>query len=566
MHNKSASETSFFLPSITTSSTVSYGHSRQHTNSDEAIPVLRHPLARPSLHHHSNPEITVSGRNCPVHSQTTSVTSLSPKSPSPTTFTLPPVTQSFTSVFHPAPVTYTSAARLADPSFPSSTNHTATTKATVTVVPYPTHVDTFSTEGKVVREDEIVLKSMIGEGQFGQVYEAVCRQKRVAVKLLPSTNFNDEQIEEVKREIQVMSKFSHPNLCMYMGVCTEFQGKIAIIMELYNQSLDKLLFSTHQLSLPMRMRMALDVAQGMNWLHCNTPKLIHSDLKVGNILIADNNRCVVSDFGEAEIFRDVKEQQNSGGGTLLYMAPEKLQSQSYTDSIDVYSFGLLLWELFTRRRAFEMYINQPCVSFITAICERGERPQIPEGCPNSLKRLIVACWSPNPELRPPFSTIISALQEVIVDCSFNENTARKFWKVNFGTNVSVEWVIFSQALRNFLRRHSTFWIKALIGEKKPYIASGVSGIQGASTKGTAAWQRSGAELYVSCEKFGNLVTYFGPLVREVGPMKLLSTCSRKSTNFLDKVQCTLMSPWFHGEISSADAACFSEHTTNPRPF
>lgn len=112
----------------------------------------------------------------------------------------------------------------------------------------------------------------------GIVYSAECRRKFVAVKVLSFECCHEDSLLDIKKEVEVMSyvlnthnplkcfrKVSHPNLCLYMGICTGVPNTVMIITELYKEGLDKILFSDRHLSLPVRMRMALDVAMGMNW-------------------------------------------------------------------------------------------------------------------------------------------------------------------------------------------------------------------------------------------------------------------------------------------------------------
>ncbi|KAH3731690.1 SHK1 protein [Pelomyxa schiedti] len=407
-------------------------------------------------------------------------------------------------------------------------------------------------EGRSIPYREIEIKTKIGEGQFGLVYSALCRQKLVAVKILAVNNCDEELIENCKKEVEIMSKVSHPNLCLYMGVCTECEGRLLIITELYKESLDHILFSTQYLSFPLRMRMASDVALGMNWLHCSNPKLVHSDLKVNNILVAENYRCVVSDFGQTEILRGITKDINSWGGTPLYMAPEKLQGYPHNDKIDVYSFGLVLWEMCTRKRAFETYVKRMSLpALIAAVCERQERPIIPEEYPDSLKKLISSCWAPDPEKRPTFAKIVEMMPEIVVDTSFTDPNARAFWKTHFGTATSVDWKSFSKRLCAYTGRASTFWLKALLSEKQP----------------SSSYSSTPTKQEATCELFGNMVAYFGPLIPEPSEKaKIFSVPPIKSTNFLDKVQNTLMAPWFHGDLDSAEAARLLRASTHSSSF
>eukprot|EP01105_Mastigella_eilhardi_P010883 TRINITY_DN2519_c0_g1_i3.p1 TRINITY_DN2519_c0_g1~~TRINITY_DN2519_c0_g1_i3.p1 ORF type:complete len:619 (-),score=73.65 TRINITY_DN2519_c0_g1_i3:130-1923(-) len=381
-------------------------------------------------------------------------------------------------------------------------------------------------------EEKIERGALIAEGHLAKVYKGVCRGKVVAVKALNVDNVDARYIEAFKRDIEIMSRISHPNLCLYMGAAM-VDGELLVVTELYSVSLDKLLFSVQHMSLPLRMRMALDVAMGINWLHCSVPKIVHSDLKASNILVGEKYKCVVSDFGQAEILRGMQNDLNSWGGTPLYMAPEKLQGSAFTEKIDVYSFSLVLWEMCTRQRAFENYWRKNSLpALICAVCERQERPPIGEDCPASLKTLIEKCWRPLPSKRPSFNSIVKKLRLIGLEVSITDTNARNFWKDEFGFQTRVEWKAFRKAFKPYINRPSLFWLKALIAEKD------------VSSSGSQKSFTGKPELYTTMETFGNIVSYFGPLNRDVSqakPDKTLKT-SKKSTNFLDKAiqACTSM--------------------------
>jgi len=293
------------------------------------------------------------------------------------------------------------------------------------------------------------------------------------------------------------------------------------------------------------MKMALDVAMGMNWLHCCDPKVVHSDLKISNILVSEDGRCVVSDFGQAKLLHGVASELNTYGGTPLYMAPEKLMGEAHNEAVDVYSFGLILWELYTRQRAFESYSKGGQLPlFITAVATKGERPTVPPDCPQELSQLIRTCWARDPSTRPAFTEIVETLKECTILCSITDLHARNFWRVNFGNETTVPWSKLKPALRNHLKRPSMLWLKALIAEKD----NNYNQVPGKAAK---------PNYFVRIDTFGTITQYFGPFFPEDGPMNTTLTDKiellANSRNFLDKVQSTLMSPWFHGDVDSAAA-------------
>ena len=113
-----------------------------------------------------------------------------------------------------------------------------------------------------------------------------------------------------------------------------------------------------------------------------------------------------------------------------------MQFQEFNEKCDVYSYGIVLWEILTREEPFGQYTSFS--EFKEAVCIRGERPTIPEDCPGSLKDLIVNCWNKEPSLRPSFKEIINKLDYVIVDSAIpTDFHGKKFWGANFLKKVSV---------------------------------------------------------------------------------------------------------------------------------
>lgn len=142
-------------------------------------------------------------------------------------------------------------------------------------------------------------------------------------------------------------------------------------------------------------------------------------------------------------------------GTALWMAPEVMQQQEFDESVDVYSFGIVLWEIYTTKEPFSNHDSWD--EFFEAVVQKNERPPIDDACPASLKRLMEACWNANRKMRPSFPEIIFRLDEVLVDIEVKEPKARDFWKKYFlqPKNELQDKVSWSEFVRALLRSTKT---------------------------------------------------------------------------------------------------------------
>jgi serine/threonine protein kinase len=134
-----------------------------------------------------------------------------------------------------------------------------------------------------IASDEVQLLEVLGDGSYGTVYKGMCRQKWVAIKVLREKIAqglsNPDTRESFRHEIRVLSKIYHPNVCLFMGACTE-PGRLMIVSELMKQDVDTLLADASvDLSMLQRMRIAKGAALGVLWLHSSNPQIIHRDLK-----------------------------------------------------------------------------------------------------------------------------------------------------------------------------------------------------------------------------------------------------------------------------------------------
>ncbi|WCJ27824.1 Protein kinase superfamily protein [Euphorbia peplus] len=255
-------------------------------------------------------------------------------------------------------------------------------------------------EGLLVDPKLLFIGSKIGEGAHGKVYEGRYRDRIVAVKVLHRGSNADEKAaleSRFAREVNMMSRVKHENLVKFIGACKD--PLMVIVTEL----------------LP-----GMSLPRAMDCLHANG--IIHRDLKPDNLLLTANQKSVkLADFGLARE-ETVTEMMTAETGTYRWMAPELYstvtlrqgEKKHYNNRVDVYSFGIVLWELLTNRMPFEGMSN---LQAAYAAAFKQERPNLPEDISPDLAFIIQSCWVEDPNLRPSFSQIIRMLNAYLFTLS-----------------------------------------------------------------------------------------------------------------------------------------------------
>ncbi|KAJ8753756.1 hypothetical protein K2173_000010 [Erythroxylum novogranatense] len=279
-------------------------------------------------------------------------------------------------------------------------------------------------ENLLVDPNLLFIGSKVGEGAHGKVYEGRYSDRVVAIKVLHRGSTPEERAaleNRFIREVNMMSRVKHENLVKFIGACKD--PFMVIVTELLpGMSLRKYLVSIRprQLQLSVALNYALDIARAMDCLHANG--IIHRDLKPDNLLLTANHKSVkLADFGLARE-ETVTEMMTAETGTYRWMAPELYstvtlrqgEKKHYNNKVDVYSFGIVLWELITNRMPFEGMSN---LQAAYAAAFKQERPNIPEDIPPDLAFIIQSCWVEDPNLRPSFSQIIRMLNEFLFTLS-----------------------------------------------------------------------------------------------------------------------------------------------------
>jgi len=265
---------------------------------------------------------------------------------------------------------------------------------------------------KPVEPKEISLGERIGRGSYGEVFKGIWRGTVIAVKkakLERDEEKYEETLKDLLKEIYIMKSLRHPNVLQFLGYCN-VESEIMLITEYMPKgSLYKILHDKNiKLEWNMLINIALDIARGMNYLHCSDPIVIHRDLKSHNLLVSEHWVVKVCDFGLSRLFLPTGQAMTSCG-TPCWTAPEVLRNEQYTEKADVYSFGIVLWELHTREDPFA---GMPPFQVIFAVAQSGMRPEIPSHCPKKFGMLIDECWTSIPEDRPSFYDIMTRLEDM----------------------------------------------------------------------------------------------------------------------------------------------------------
>ncbi|KAF1543607.1 Fibroblast growth factor receptor 1, partial [Eudyptes schlegeli] len=283
--------------------------------------------------------------------------------------------------------------------------------------------------------DRLILGKPLGEGCFGQVVlaEAIGLDKdkpnrvtKVAVKMLKS-DATEKDLSDLISEMEMMKMIGkHKNIINLLGACTQ-DGPLYVIVEYASKgNLREYLQARRppgmeycynptrvpeeQLSFKDLVSCAYQVARGMEYLA--SKKCIHRDLAARNVLVTEDNVMKIADFGLARDIHHIDYYKKTTNGRLpvKWMAPEALFDRIYTHQSDVWSFGVLLWEIFTLGGS--PYPGVP-VEELFKLLKEGHRMDKPSNCTNELYMMMRDCWHAVPSQRPTFKQLVEDLDRIV---------------------------------------------------------------------------------------------------------------------------------------------------------
>lgn len=225
-----------------------------------------------------------------------------------------------------------------------------------------------------------------------------------------STGKNYEQLkQDLVVEMRTLSKLRHPCITTVMGCVVDQKEEPMLVMEYmqYGSLFDLLHNNTIAVDGEFISPILQDIARGARFLHAADPPIIHGDLKAANVLVDGRFRAKISDFGLS-----AKKKYLGATGTPYWMAPELLRRESTnTAESDVYSFGIILYELYSRRVPYE---GEDPAMVLDQIADRkvNKRPLVPKGCPPKIAEIMQECIDGQPEKRPTFEEIDLRIQRI----------------------------------------------------------------------------------------------------------------------------------------------------------
>ncbi|KAL5225145.1 hypothetical protein ABZP36_011784 [Zizania latifolia] len=291
----------------------------------------------------------------------------------------------------------------------NSTSSASSTSSTNSSALYKVDHEADCLDYEILWED-LAIGEQIGQGSCGTVYHALWYGSDVAVKVFSKQEYSEEVIQTFRQEVSLMKKLRHPNILLFMGAVTSPQRLCIVTEFLPRGSLFGLLQRNNtKLDWRRRVHMALDIARGMNYLHHSSPPIIHRDLKSSNLLVDKNWTVKVADFGLSRLKRETFLTTKTGKGTPQWMAPEVLRNEPSDEKSDVYSYGVILWELVTQKIPWE---NLNSMQVIGAVGFMNHRLDIPSETDPQWASLIMSCWESDPQRRPSFQELLERLREL----------------------------------------------------------------------------------------------------------------------------------------------------------
>ncbi|XP_005177033.1 mitogen-activated protein kinase kinase kinase 7 isoform X2 [Musca domestica] len=255
---------------------------------------------------------------------------------------------------------------------------------------------------------EISFKEKVGHGSYGVVYKAFWRDRYVAVK-----EFGPKAEQKaIETEVKQLSRVQHTNIIALYGIALNQMSTYLIMEYAEGGSLYDFLHGKVKpyYSKAHAMSWARQCAEGVAYLHAMKPKpLIHRDLKPLNLLLTNKGRHLkICDFGTVA---DKSTLMTNNKGSAAWMAPEVFEGSKYTEKCDIFSWGIVLWEVLSRQKPFKDVDNTYSIMWKI---HKGERPPIVAEWPVPIQNLMTSCWETRPDLRPSMQSVVEVMNELVL--------------------------------------------------------------------------------------------------------------------------------------------------------
>ncbi|XP_014522039.1 serine/threonine-protein kinase EDR1 isoform X2 [Vigna radiata var. radiata] len=253
---------------------------------------------------------------------------------------------------------------------------------------------------------ELTVGTRVGIGFFGEVFRGIWNGTDVAIKVFLEQDLTAENMEDFCNEISILSRLRHPNVILFLGACTK-PPRLSMVTEY--MELGSLYYLIHlsgqkkKLNWRRRLRMLRDICKGLMCIH--RMKVVHRDLKSANCLVNKHWTVKICDFGLSRLMTESPMKDSFSAGTPEWMAPELIRNEPFTEKCDIFSLGVIMWELCTLSRPWE---GIPPERVVYSVANEASRLEIPEG---PLGRLISDCWAESHE-RPSCEEILSRLVDI----------------------------------------------------------------------------------------------------------------------------------------------------------
>ncbi|XP_072041340.1 mitogen-activated protein kinase kinase kinase 13-B-like [Amphiura filiformis] len=250
-------------------------------------------------------------------------------------------------------------------------------------------------------ESSLECHKLVGHGAWKSKKYGNIEVAAKKMPILPS----DDIGEKFGSEINYLQTLEHENIITYYGHAVTKENLVIITEYAPNGSLHDYLKRTRRLPPELKVEWAIQIAKGIKYLQ--DKKILHRDVKSGNILITGQNNLKICDFGVAKDLSNTTTTSNAKG-TYKWLAPEVYTDQKLSPSADIFAFGVVLWELETCETPYKDLKRPERV--IWEVGSKGLRPEIPKTCPRVLKKLMKRCWDKDRRKRPDANEIIYILE------------------------------------------------------------------------------------------------------------------------------------------------------------